>query len=121
MYCSSCGKQNPEGAAFCAFCGKKMTAPQEESQTFIEGELLVPDKESHQAPPASHQPYMRPDPSRLVTPMADNPAQPARRSEMRKARLNIYQDCNDAFRKLLLGKFGRRREELLQKLLKLKR
>ena len=28
-------------------------------------------------------------------------------SEMRKARLNIYQDCNDAFRKLLLGKFGR--------------
>ena len=86
MYCSSCGKQNPEGAAFCAFCGKKMTAPQEESQTFIEGELLVPDQESHQAPPASHQPYMRPDPSRLVTPMADNPAQPARRSEMRKAR-----------------------------------
>ena len=29
-------------------------------------------------------------------------------SEMRKARrMNIYQDCNDAFRKLLLGKFGR--------------
>ena len=28
-------------------------------------------------------------------------------SEMRKARLNIYQDCNDAFRNLLLGKFGR--------------
>uniref|UniRef100_UPI0026EC61EE biotin/lipoyl-containing protein n=1 Tax=Desulfovibrio piger TaxID=901 RepID=UPI0026EC61EE len=25
----------------------------------------------------------------------------------RQARLNIYQDCNDAFRKLLLGKFGR--------------
>lgn len=86
MYCSSCGKQNPEGAAFCAFCGKKMTLPQEDSQTFIEGELLAPEQESHQAPPASHQPYMRPDPSRLVTPMADNPAQPARRSEMRKAR-----------------------------------
>ena len=28
---------------------------------------------------------MLPDPSRLVTPIADNPAQPARRSEMRKA------------------------------------
>ncbi|MBO4336380.1 MAG: pyruvate carboxylase [Desulfovibrio sp.] len=27
--------------------------------------------------------------------------------EMRKARLSIYQDCNDAFRNLLLGKFGR--------------
>ncbi|MBQ7585484.1 MAG: pyruvate carboxylase, partial [Desulfovibrionaceae bacterium] len=27
--------------------------------------------------------------------------------EMRKARLFIYQDCNDAFRNLLLGKFGR--------------
>lgn len=27
--------------------------------------------------------------------------------EMRKARLSIYQDCNDAFRQLLLGKFGR--------------
>lgn len=27
--------------------------------------------------------------------------------EMRNARLHIYQDCNDAFRNLLLGKFGR--------------
>lgn len=27
--------------------------------------------------------------------------------EMRKARLGIYQDCNDAFRNLLLGKFGK--------------
>lgn len=27
--------------------------------------------------------------------------------EMRKARLTIYQDCNDAFRNLLLGKFGK--------------
>lgn len=27
--------------------------------------------------------------------------------EMRKARLTIYRDCNDAFRNLLLGKFGR--------------
>lgn len=27
--------------------------------------------------------------------------------EMRRARLSIYQDCNDAFRNLLLGKFGR--------------
>lgn len=27
--------------------------------------------------------------------------------EMRKARLSIYQDCNDAFRNLLLGKFGK--------------
>jgi pyruvate carboxylase len=27
--------------------------------------------------------------------------------EMRKARLGIYRDCNDAFRNLLLGKFGR--------------
>lgn len=27
--------------------------------------------------------------------------------EMRRARLTIYQDCNDAFRNLLLGKFGR--------------
>ena len=27
--------------------------------------------------------------------------------EMRKARLSIYRDCNDAFRNLLLGKFGR--------------
>lgn len=27
--------------------------------------------------------------------------------EMRQARLTIYQDCNDAFRNLLLGKFGR--------------
>lgn len=27
--------------------------------------------------------------------------------EMRKARLAIYQDCNDAFRNLLLGKFGK--------------
>ncbi|WP_300707131.1 pyruvate carboxylase [uncultured Desulfovibrio sp.] len=27
--------------------------------------------------------------------------------QMRHARLNIYQDCNDAFRNLLLGKFGR--------------
>ena len=27
--------------------------------------------------------------------------------EMRKARLLIYRDCNDAFRNLLLGKFGR--------------
>lgn len=26
---------------------------------------------------------------------------------MRKARLGIYQDCNDAFRQLLLGKFGK--------------
>ncbi|BAV91881.1 pyruvate carboxylase [Candidatus Desulfovibrio trichonymphae] len=28
-------------------------------------------------------------------------------SEMRKARLIVYQDCNDAFRNLLLGKFGK--------------
>ena len=28
-------------------------------------------------------------------------------AEMRKARLAIYRDCNDAFRNLLLGKFGR--------------
>ena len=28
-------------------------------------------------------------------------------SEMRHARLDLYRDCNDAFRKLLLGKFGR--------------
>lgn len=62
MYCSSCGKQNPEGAAFCAFCGKKMTAPQEESQTFIEGELLVPDQESHQAPPPAISPICGPTP-----------------------------------------------------------
>ena len=27
--------------------------------------------------------------------------------EMRQARLNIYRDCNDAFRNLLLGKFGK--------------
>jgi len=27
--------------------------------------------------------------------------------EMRRARLNIYQDCNDAFRNLLQGKFGK--------------
>jgi len=27
--------------------------------------------------------------------------------EMRNARLNIYRDCNDAFRNLLLGKFGK--------------
>ena len=27
--------------------------------------------------------------------------------EMHKARLSIYQDCNDAFRNLLLGKFGK--------------
>lgn len=27
--------------------------------------------------------------------------------EMRQARLHIYQDCNDAFRNLLLGKFGK--------------
>ncbi len=27
--------------------------------------------------------------------------------EMKQARLSIYQDCNDAFRNLLLGKFGR--------------
>ncbi len=27
--------------------------------------------------------------------------------EMRKARLSIYRDCNDAFRNLLLGKFGK--------------
>lgn len=27
--------------------------------------------------------------------------------EMREARLSIYQDCNDAFRNLLLGKFGK--------------
>nr|WP_296983930.1 pyruvate carboxylase [uncultured Desulfovibrio sp.] len=27
--------------------------------------------------------------------------------EMRKARLHIYRDCNDAFRNLLLGKFGK--------------
>lgn len=27
--------------------------------------------------------------------------------EMRRARLSIYQDCNDAFRNLLLGKFGK--------------
>jgi hypothetical protein len=26
---------------------------------------------------------------------------------MRRARLNIYQDCNDAFRNLLQGKFGK--------------
>ncbi len=86
MYCSSCGKQNPEGAAFCAFCGKKMAVPEADSQAFIEGELLAPEQEGQQVPPVSHQPYMRPDPSRLVTPIADNPAQPARRSEMRKAR-----------------------------------
>ncbi len=28
-------------------------------------------------------------------------------TEMKEARLNIYQDCNDAFRNLLLGKFGK--------------
>jgi len=28
-------------------------------------------------------------------------------AEMRKARLSIYQDCNDAFRNLLLGRFGK--------------
>ncbi len=28
-------------------------------------------------------------------------------AEMREARLSIYQDCNDAFRNLLLGKFGK--------------
>jgi pyruvate carboxylase len=38
-----------------------------------------------------------------VTRTAENELSP----DMRQARLAIYQDCNDAFRNLLLGKFGR--------------
>ena len=92
MYCASCGKENPQGAAFCAFCGKKLTAPQADGPAFIESELVLTEEEpapkaaeAAQAPSA-HQAYMRPDPSRLVTPLGDNPAQPLRRSEARKAR-----------------------------------
>lgn len=104
MYCASCGKENPQGAAFCAFCGKKLVQPQDQDQAFIEGELIAPEETTADAPvetpaqpqadplkasrpaPSAHQAYMRPDPSRLVTPLGDNPAQPLRRSEARRAR-----------------------------------
>ncbi len=36
-----------------------------------------------------------------------NNAEESLSPEMKKARLDIYQDCNDAFRNLLMGKFGR--------------
>ena len=96
MYCASCGKENPHGAAFCAFCGKKLS-PQPDSPAFIESELVSMEEDLAAAPkaaqpaespqaPSAHQAYMRPDPSRLVTPLSDNPAQPLRRSEARKAR-----------------------------------
>lgn len=79
MYCIRCGKPIPEGASFCAFCGH----PVADEPPIIESELL-PERDAPEGVSAegddAHAAYMRPDPSRQVKPLPDNPAQPSRRA-----------------------------------------
>lgn len=79
MYCSECGKQNPEGAKFCAFCGAKLTAP-----TAPQPEPKQPAPTQPTPKPDPHQAYRRPS-GDDVRPIADNPAQPTRGSLPRPA------------------------------------
>ena len=67
MYCTGCGKQNPAGAVFCAFCGEKIAS---------DGNAASTGRLSDEA----HSPFMRPDANAHVTPLSENPAQPGRRS-----------------------------------------
>lgn len=94
MYCVSCGKANPDGAAFCAFCGKPMAVSVEAIEAELMPEEPVLESEPWEAPaapaevpeaaapeaevPEAHEPFRRPDPSRQVKPLGDNPAQPSR-------------------------------------------
>ncbi len=79
MYCGECGKQNPEGAKFCAFCGNKLPAVGAAEPA---AEAAKPAPET--AKPDPHQAFKRPS-GDDVRPMADNPAQPARSGDAKPA------------------------------------
>ncbi len=65
MFCISCGKDNPDGALYCAFCGVQLLTGEQETED---------------------ERFKRPDPSRLVVPLEENPVQPVRRTEARRRR-----------------------------------
>ena len=104
MFCHECGKPNPEGARFCAFCGTRLLsqdAAGQDQPAQPDGETnstpkptpepahgVQEEKKAAKARPAHsgeggqadpHQAFRRPaDPEKLVRPLSDNPAQPAR-------------------------------------------
>ena len=101
MYCNECGKSNPDGAKFCAYCGARLLAAAEETPAPAEAEPLPPAEEAAVDIPAPEQEQgaiqpepapERPAPARqvypaghIVRPLADNPAQPARPGDARAA------------------------------------
>lgn len=94
MYCIECGKQNPEGAKFCAFCGKKLftgeigaageeNAPEQmaaAAQADIIEEKSAEPVKAAPAQPVQETPavYQRARNYKTVQPLAENPAQPGR-------------------------------------------
>ncbi len=98
MVCANCGKVNPEGAAFCAFCGQPI---QDGEESVIIDSQLVDEEENGTEEDAgrgandAHTPYMRPDPARQVKPLPENPAQPTRR-ERRQAQEEQEREAVDS-------------------------
>ncbi|MEF9896305.1 MAG: zinc-ribbon domain-containing protein [Clostridia bacterium] len=76
MFCGSCGKENPQGASFCAFCGSVLAA----APPVIDAEMTENPAEIPEDKPENpaYAAYKRPDPALQVKPLAENPAQPVR-------------------------------------------
>ncbi|MDO4739766.1 MAG: zinc-ribbon domain-containing protein [Eubacteriales bacterium] len=100
MYCTECGKRNPEGAKFCAFCGKKLfiaeaDAPPENAEKSVPSqqpaETAQPAAAAAETPascePAEDKPapqpvrHARAPGGRTIQPLMENPAQPGRTEE----------------------------------------
>ncbi len=99
MYCIECGKANPDGAKFCAFCGKKLFTG-EDGQQAAPQTPQIPEQKAEVLPqePAQEQtvetvqeekPAVQPEKKPVVRnrnlktlqPLTENPAQPEREWE----------------------------------------
>lgn len=116
MYCTECGKANPGGAKFCAYCGMKLLVGQErkfpaEWETRTEQTKAVqpaektgieqsdaPVSQEPSVPAAGEAPAaseIRTQPHRFgktLQPLAENPAQPGREGEKCAAPVEIIED-----------------------------
>jgi len=106
LYCIECGKANPEGAKFCAYCGVKLftgetvptiapiAAQMEKTEASAQPETTAPAKDipaqsekaavEPEAPAqsADAKPYVRVRHGRTLQPTMENPAQPDREERM---------------------------------------
>lgn len=80
MFCTNCGKELVEGAAFCTQCGAPVAAPsmpsQEDEQAAVAAEEAAPEPETQPAPEPETQPVTEPEPEPQPAPEPATEPQP---------------------------------------------